>query len=169
MNFRLILSGVILQFLLGLLLLKTPFGETAFDWARLLVAKIVSFSDEGAKLVFGDGFQEHYVAFSVLPTIIFVSSATAVLFHLGILQWVVKLMARVMVWVMDVSGAESLCAAANVFVGMTTAPLAIRPYLQTMTRSELMAMMTGGMATVTGGEVVGGAIRDLDVLVIALP
>jgi CNT family concentrative nucleoside transporter len=151
MNFRLIVSGVALQFLLGLLLLKTRFGEKAFDWARVFVAKIVSFSDEGARFVFGDSFQDHYVAFSVLPTIIFVSSATAVLFHLGILQWVVKLMARVMVWVMDVSGAESLAASANVYVGMTEAPLVVRPYLESMTRSEIMALMTGGMATVAGG------------------
>lgn len=162
MNFRLIVSGVALQFLLGVLLLKTPFGETAFDWARLLVAKIVSFSDEGAKLVFGDGFQEHYVAFSVLPTIIFVSSATAVLFHLGILQWVVKLMARVMVWVMDVSGAESLAASANVYVGMTESPLVIRPYLKSMTRSEIMALMTGGMATVAGGVMAAYAAWGVD-------
>lgn len=151
MNFRLIVSGVVLQFLLGLLLLKTRFGEKAFDSARLLVAQIVGFSDEGAKFLFGDGFRDHYVAFSVLPTIIFVSSVTAVLFHLGILQWVVKIMARVMVWVMDVSGSESLAASANVYVGMTEAPLVIRPYLESMTRSEIMALMTGGMATVAGG------------------
>ena len=151
MNLRLILSGVALQFLLGLLLLKTTFGEKAFDWARVLVAKIVSFSDAGAEFVFGESFQEHYVAFSVLPTIIFVSSATAVLFHLGVLQWVVKIMAKVMVWVMDVSGAESLAASANVYIGMTESPLVIRPYLDTMTRSEIMALMTGGMATVAGG------------------
>ncbi len=151
MNLRLIVSGVVLQFLLGLLLLKTRFGDQAFEWARIFVAKIVSFSDEGAEFVFGESFRDHYVAFSVLPTIIFVSSATAVLFHLGILQWIVKLMARVMVWVMDVSGAESLAASANVYVGMTESPLIIRPYLDSMTRSEIMALMTGGMATVAGG------------------
>ena len=151
MNLRLIVSGVVLQFLLGLLLLKTRFGDQAFEWARVFVAKIVSFSDEGAEFVFGQTFRDHYVAFSVLPTIIFVSSATAVLFHLGILQWIVKLMARVMVWVMDVSGAESLAASANVYVGMTESPLIIRPYLDSMTRSEIMALMTGGMATVAGG------------------
>ncbi len=151
MNFRLIVSGVVLQFLLGGLLLKTRFGEEAFEWARILVARIVSFSDEGGRFVFGEGFREHYVAFSVLPTIIFVSSVTAVLFHLGILQWLVKIMARLMVWVMDTSGSESLAASANVYVGMTEAPLAIRPYLETMTRSEIMALMTGGMATVAGG------------------
>lgn len=151
MNFRLIVSGVALQFLLGLLLLKTRFGDQAFEWARIFVARIVSFSDEGAKFVFGTSFRGDSVAFCVLPTIIFVSSATAVLFHLGILQWIVKFMARVMVWVMDVSGAESLAASANVYVGMTESPLVIRPYLDSMTRSEIMALMTGGMATVAGG------------------
>lgn len=151
MNFRLIVSGVVLQLLLGLLFLRTRFGEKAFEWAKVFVSNIVSFSDEGARFVFGDGFHEHYVAFSVLPTIIFVSSATAILFHLGILQWAVKLMARVMVWVMDVSGAESLAASANVYIGMTESPLVIRPYLKSMTRSEIMALMTGGMATIAGG------------------
>ena len=162
MNFRLILSGVALQFLLGGLLLKTRFGEKAFDWARVLVAKIVSFSDAGAEFVFGKTYQEHYVAFSVLPTIIFVSSATAVLFHLGILQWIVKFMAKVMVWVMDVSGAESLAASANVYVGMTESPLIIRPYLDSMTRSEIMALMTGGMATVAGGVMAVYAAWGID-------
>ncbi|MFP4380261.1 MAG: NupC/NupG family nucleoside CNT transporter, partial [Candidatus Sumerlaeia bacterium] len=100
---------------------------------------------------FGEGFQEHYFAFSVLPTIIFISSLMAIFFHLGIIQFIVKILARIMVWVMDTSGSESLCAAANVFVGQTEAPLVVRGYLPTMTRSELMAMMTGGMATIAGG------------------
>ncbi len=151
MNFRLILSGVGLQLALGLLLLRTPLRETVFIWSDRFMTGLIACSDEGAKFVFGDNFSDHYFAFSVMPTVIFFSSLTAVLFHLGVLQWGVKLMARVMVWVMDVSGTESLCTAANVFVGMTTAPLAIRPYLATMTRSELMALMTGGMATVAGG------------------
>jgi concentrative nucleoside transporter, CNT family len=151
MNARLIVSGMLLQFVMGILLLWTTPGRTAFDAARLAVAQVLDFSNTGAEFVFGAEFQQHFVAFSVLPTIIFVSSLTAMLFHAGVLQAVVKLMARVMVWVMDVSGAESLCASANVFVGMTEAPLIIRPYLPTMTRSELMAMMTSGMATIAGG------------------
>ena len=154
MNFRLIASGVALQFALAVLLLATPLRKIVFDVVETMMTGFIDCSDKGAEFVFGGGFREHYFAFSVMPTVIFFSSLTAVLFYLGILQWVVKLMARVMVWVMDVSGAESLCAAANVFVGMTTAPLVIRPYLKTMTRSELMAMMTGGMATVAGGTMV---------------
>jgi len=154
MNFRLIASGVALQIGLAVLLLATPLKTGLFRLVSTLMEGFIYCSDQGAQFVFGEGFREHYFAFSVMPTVIVFSSLTAVLFHLGILQWVVKMMARVMVWVMDVSGAESLCAAANVFVGMTTAPLVIRPYLQTMTRSELMAMMTGGMATVAGGTMV---------------
>ena len=154
MNFRLIASGVGLQVALAALLLGTPLRQYAFDVVGAAMTGFIQCSDQGAEFVFGEGFREHYFAFSVMPTVIVFSSLTAVLFYLGVLQWVVKGMARVMVWVMDVSGAESLCAAANVFVGMTTAPLVIRPYLQTMTRSELMAMMTGGMATVAGGTMV---------------
>jgi len=151
LNLRLILSGLGLQFLFGVIILRTGPGQAFFEYARYLVAKIMSFSDEGAKFLFGEGFQEHFVAFSVLSTIIFISSLTAVLFHLGVIQVVVKIMARSMVWIMDVSGAESLAASANVFMGHTESPLLIKPYLNTMTRSELMAMMSGGMATVSGG------------------
>ncbi len=163
MNWRLIASGVGLQFVLAVLLLGTPLRTKVFDFVGALMLGFIKCSDQGAEFVFGrfffeDSFREKYggppFAFTVMPTVIVFSSLTAILFYLGILQWVVKMMARVMVWVMDVSGAESLCAAANVFVGMTTAPLVIRPYLQTMTRSELMAMMTGGMATVAGGTMV---------------
>ncbi len=154
MNRRLILSGVGLQLALAALLLKTPLKDFIFHFVTAMMLKFIACSDKGAEFVFDKGFQEHYFAFSVMPTVIVFSSLTAVLFYLGILQWVIKAMARVMVWVMDVSGAESLCTAANVFVGMTTAPLFIRPYLKSLTRSELMAMMTGGMATVAGGTMV---------------
>jgi CNT family concentrative nucleoside transporter len=173
MNWRLILSGVGLQFLLAVLLLVTPLKDMIFDFVKMLMMGFISCSDRGAEFVFGkfffdEWFKQRYggapFAFTVMPTVIVFSSLTAVLFYLGILQWVVKMMARVMVWVMDVSGSESLCAAANVFVGMTTAPLVIRPYLQSMTRSELMAMMTGGMATVAGGTMVAyvGIARQAD-------
>lgn len=162
MNWRLIISGVALQIFFGILVLWTAPGEWFFEGARAIVAKIISFSDEGAKFVFGDGFQEHYFAFSVLPTIIFVSSMMSVLFYLGIVQYVVKGMAWVMVKVMDVSGSESLASAANVFVGQTEAPLVILPYIKTMTSSELMAMMVGGMATVAGGVMAAYASMGAD-------
>jgi len=153
MNFRLILSGIGLQFALALLILHTTVGRAIFSYARLFVTGLVAFSTEGAKFVFGEKLTvgpDAVFAFSLLPTIIFVSSLMAVLFHLGVLQKVVEFMARVMVYVMDVSGSESLAAAANVFLGMAEAPLVIKPYIETMTTSELMAMMTGGMATISG-------------------
>lgn len=162
MDFRLILSGVALQIVFALFIMKTAVGLKMFDMARAVISKLIGFSDEGAQFVFGDLFREHFFAFSVLPTIIFVSSLMAVLFHLGIMQHVVSFMAKVMVKVMDASGSESLAAAANVFVGQTEAPLVIKPYLLTMTRSELMAMMTGGMATVAGGVMAAYAGMGVD-------
>lgn len=151
MNWRLIASGVGLQLIFGLLVIRTEPGRYFFDGARVFITKIISFSDAGAAMIFGESFREHFFAFSVLPTIIFFSSLMSVLFHLGIVQRVVRGMAWAMVRVMDVSGSESLSAAANVFVGQTEAPLVIKPYIASMTKSELMAMMVGGMATVAGG------------------
>jgi CNT family concentrative nucleoside transporter len=170
MNWRLIASGVLLQFALGVLLLweQSP-GRRVFEYARALITAIIGCSDEGARFVFSPFFwdPEYFpngppFVVAVLPPVIFFSSLTAVLFYLGALQWLVRLMARIMVWVMDTSGAESLCAAANVFIGMTTAPFVIRPYLGTMTRSEIMAMMTGGMATVAGGTMAAYAAMGAD-------
>jgi len=162
MNWRLIITGVLLQIVFGVLVLWTVPGEMFFEGARYLIAKIIGFSDEGAKFIFGDNFKEHYFAFSVLPTIIFVSSLMSVLFYLGVIQQIVKFMAWVMVKVMDVSGTESLATAANVFVGQTEAPLVILPYIKTMTRSELMALMVGGMATVAGGVMAAYASMGAD-------
>lgn len=156
MNARLILSGVALQFVLAVAILWTTPGRFVFSYARTLVTQVVEFSNQGAQFVFGKelvlgtDLSAPVFAFSVLPTIIFVSSLMAVLFHLGILQKVVEFMAKIMVYVMDVSGSESLATAANVFLGMAEAPLVIKPYIKTMTPSELMAMMTGGMATISG-------------------
>ncbi len=158
MNFRLIISGVVLELLLGALLLWTPAGRQSYQAAGRFITLINQWSDVGAEFVFGENIRQSPFAFSVLPVIIFTASLTAILFYLGILQWIVKVMARVMVWVMDTSGAESLAAAANVFVGMTEAPLAIRPYLATMTRSEVMALMTSGMATIAGSVMAAYAI-----------
>ena len=168
MNWRLIFSGIALQFTLGVVLLWSGPGRQVFIFARTVITRVIQCSDAGAQFVFGEVFWDKAVfpyvpfAISVLPTVIFFSTLTAVLFHLGILQLLVRLMARVMVWVMDTSGSESLCAAANVFIGMTTAPLTIRPYLETMTRSEIMAMMVSGMATVAGGTMAAYAGMGAD-------
>ncbi|MCY4602697.1 MAG: NupC/NupG family nucleoside CNT transporter, partial [Gemmatimonadetes bacterium] len=107
--------------------------------------------DAGSSFVFGDAFSEHFFAFKVLPTIIFFSALMGVLYHLGLVQYVVVAFASVMQRTLRTSGAESLAAAANVFVGQTEAPLVVRPYVASMTRSELMALMVGGFATIAGG------------------
>lgn len=154
MNWRLILSGLALQFVFAFLVLKTGPGQRVFELARNSATLLTDFAYAGARFVFGEDFGDHFVAFGIPATIIFVSSLMAVLFHLGVLQLLVEAMARLMVRVMDTSGTESIAAAANIFSGQTEAPLTIKPYLPTMTRSELMAMMTGGMATVAGGVLV---------------
>ncbi len=148
---RTVVMGTLLQFVFAVLILKTAAGRAVFEVASNLVTGFLDFSDAGAAFVFGDNFREHFFAFKVLPTILFFSSVITVLYYLGILQKVVKVFAWVMMRVMGTSGAESLSASANIFVGQTEAPLLIRPYVATMTKSELMAVMTGGFATIAGG------------------
>jgi len=147
---RLIVMGVLFQLVFALLILKTTPGRIIFDAMQRFVNGIIACGNEGSSFVFGEGFKEHYFAFSVLPLIVFFSCLTAILFHWGVIQKIVKGLAWLMVRVMDVSGSESLAAAANVFLGHTESPLMVRPYLESMTRSELMAMLTGGMATIAG-------------------
>lgn len=151
MDWRLILSGTALQILLGLLLLKTAVGQQLFAAANSFVAKVIEFSNTGAEFVFGKALVAETLAFSILPTIIFVATLASLLFHCGILQWIVRGMAWVMIRLMNASGLESLAAAANVFIGHTEAPMLVRPYLANATRSELMTILTAGMATIAGG------------------
>ena len=150
-KWRLVLWGIALQLIFALLILKTTVGFAVFKFLGDVVSQFLNFSDAGAKFVFGDNFEEHFVAFKVLPTIIFFSSFITVLYHYGILQQVVKSVAWLMMKTMKTSGAESLSCAANIFVGQTEAPLLIKPYVATMTQSELHAVMTGGFATIAGG------------------
>ncbi|PIP91318.1 MAG: NupC/NupG family nucleoside CNT transporter [Bdellovibrionales bacterium CG11_big_fil_rev_8_21_14_0_20_38_13] len=154
-NWKTVISGILLQVAFGLIILKTGFGRSIFDTARELFTGILNFTNEGSRFIFGpltDVSKIGFVfAFLVLPTIIFMSSLMSVLYYLGIMQILIKLAAKVMVKVMGTSGAESLAAAANIFAGQTEAPLVIKPFISAMTRSELMALMTGGMATVAGG------------------
>jgi CNT family concentrative nucleoside transporter len=150
-RWRTVVAGTALQFVFALLILKTAGGEFVFARATAAVTAFLDFTDAGAAFIFGENFAEHLFAFKVLPTIIFFSSFITVLYYLGLIQWVVKAFARVMMWVMGTSGAESLSASGNIFVGQTEAPLLIRPYVGSMTMSELMAVMTGGFATIAGG------------------
>ncbi len=176
---RLVIIGTLSQAILALIVLKTEFGRMIFDGANNVIVKILSFSREGAQFVFGNLVNSNvpvgipnssapahmanlamsgsfantgaYFAFSVLPTIVFFSCLTAILYYFGILQFVVRGIARVMQHSLKCSGAESFSAAANIFLGQTEAPLLVKPFLKDMTKSEIMAVMTGGFATVSGG------------------
>lgn len=150
-NWKLVAGGVVLQLVLAVLVLATPFGEIV-EWISGIFITLIGFSDEGASFMFGEliDASKYGFAFKVLPIILFVSALTSVLYYLGIMQRVVFGFAWVMKRAMRLSGAESLAAAANVFVGQTEAPLIVKPYIPGMTKSELMALMTGGMATIAG-------------------
>lgn len=154
-NWRTVISGLLLQIFFGLIILKTGFGRGIFEGAREFFAGILNFTNEGSNFVFGSLNDASKVGFvfatMVLPTIIFMSSLMSVLYHIGIMQIIISATAKVMVKVMGTSGAESLAAAANIFAGQTEAPLVVKPFVGKMTRSELMSLMTGGMATVAGG------------------
>ncbi|MDJ0688246.1 MAG: NupC/NupG family nucleoside CNT transporter [Xenococcaceae cyanobacterium MO_188.B32] len=146
-----VLWGVALQLILGVFILKSAIGLSIFQFLGSVVRQFLDFSDEGAKLVFGDGFEEHFIAFKILPTIIFVSAFISLLYHYNILPRIVGMMGWIMMRSMKTSGAESLSCAANIFVGQTEAPLLIKPYLAKLTKSELHSVMTGGFATIAGG------------------
>ena len=153
-RFSIVAWGLGLQILLAFLVLKTPFGAL-FRAIGAVVNRAMAYGEEGSIFVFGDlaksdGPAGLVFAFQILPLIIFVSALFAVLYHIGIMQWVVKGIAVVMQRVMGASGAESLNVAANIFMGQSEAPLTIRPYLDRLTTSELMTVMTGGMATISG-------------------
>ena len=148
---RVVLGGTLLQVVFAWLTLRTVWGRRFFENAGQCFNTLMDFVDEGNVKVFGDSFRDHYFAFKVLPTIIFFSALMSVLYHLGIMQFVIRILGFIMQVTLRTSGAESLSAAANIFVGQTEAPLVVRPYIARMTRSELMAIMVGGFATVAGG------------------
>jgi CNT family concentrative nucleoside transporter len=158
-NVRLVVGGLLLQLTFALLILKTEPGHNLFSWLGDLFRSMQSFTDAGTGLLFGinqadappDQMLLRAFAFGVLPTIIFFSALMSVLYHLGLIQIVVRGMAWLMQKTLGTSGAETLSAAANVFVGQTEAPLVIKPYLAKMTDSELMSLMVGGFATIAGG------------------
>lgn len=162
-NWRVVVSGLALQFAFALLILKAPGGQYVFQQLGEFFNRLLSFVDEGSMLMFGVNPSEtdqgmppraallRTFAFGVLPTIIFFSSLMSVLYHIGVMQLVVGGLAWVMRRTLGTSGAETLSAAANIFVGQTEAPLVIRPYVSKMTLSELMVVMVGGFATIAGG------------------
>lgn len=168
-NWRTVGAGVLIQIVLAVLILKgkemgevfAPLGWPAafFSWVSSFFVLVLDFTTEGARFVFGalaispgqEGSLGNFFAFQVLPTIIFFSTLMSILYYFGVMQRIVTGMAWLVRRLLHTSGAESLSVTANVFVGQTEAPLVVRPYLSGMTRSELMAVMTGGMATIAGG------------------
>src|SRR5437868_8518566 len=148
--------GLGLQIAFALFVLRLDIGRTIFQKLGDAVNKLLSYSFAGSEFIFGElgkktshlGF---YFAFQVLPTIICIAAFFAILYHFGIMQFIIRLAARVMMRFMGASGAESLNVAASIFMGQTEAPLTIRPFLPNVTRSELMTIMTSGMAHVSGG------------------
>ena len=157
-NYRIVFWGMGLQIIFALFILKTPIGKPLFGFFDKVISKLISFSDAGGDFLFRSfisdvGFHVALVnfAFRALPTIIFFSSLMAVLYHFGIIQFIIKWIAKAMQKTMGTSGSETLSISANIFVGQTEAPLMVRPFISTMTKSELMAVMVGGFATVAGG------------------
>jgi CNT family concentrative nucleoside transporter len=150
-----VVLGLVLQFVFAIFVLRFSFGRNLLAWAGKGVDKFLEYSFAGSQMVFGElgrkGGQFGMIfAFQVLPTVIFISAFFAVLYYYGVMQFIIRQMARVMIR-MGASGAESLDVAASIFMGQTEAPLTIRPYLPSLTRSELMTVMTAGMAHVSGG------------------
>lgn len=168
-NWNIVSRGMALQIGLGIFIIKgAELGEffAPLGWPKWIFSQISSFfvlllgyTTEGSKFIFGDlaispgmeGSMGSFFAFQVLPTIVFFASITTILYHYGILQKIVAVMAMGMRKLMGVSGAESLSVTGNIFVGQTESPLLIKPFIEGMTRSELLAVMTGGMATIAGG------------------
>jgi len=154
-NWKTASFGLLIQIILAISVLKISWVQAIFEFAGKIFVKILDFTMEGTKFLFGDlvsmdNFGNVFI-FAILPTVIFFAALTSVLFYLGIIQKVVKLMALLLSKVLGVSGPESLSVAGNIFLGQTESPLMIKAYLEKMTKSEILLVMIGGMATVAGG------------------
>ena len=157
-DYKLVAWGLTIQLVFAILILKSPIGKPVFSFLDKAITKVISFSDAGSDFLFKSfvpdiGFHVGLInfAFKALPTIIFFSGLMAVFYHFGIIQFIVKWIAKLMQKTMGTSGSETLSISANIFVGQTEAPLMVRPFISNMTKSELMAVMTGGFATAAGG------------------
>ncbi len=161
-NYRTVGVGLLIQALLAVFILKTPVGKDLFGWLGAKITKILSFSDDGAKFVFGllaDGDKletvfpnSGFIFFMrIIPTIIFVACLVNIFYYLGVMQWIVEKLAIGLNYIMRVSGAEALSNISSAFVGQVEAQIMIKPYLKGMTTSELMSSMTGSFACIAGG------------------
>ncbi|MDR4937415.1 NupC/NupG family nucleoside CNT transporter [Rossellomorea marisflavi] len=159
-NYRSVIGGLIIQIIFAFLVLETSWGQGGLKWLTLGINEIINYSNEGINFLFGGLFTEksgigYVFAFNVLPVVIFFSALISVLYYLNIMQFFIKIIGGALSKLLGTRKAESLSAAANIFVGQTEAPLVVKPYLSTMTKSELFAVMTGGLASVAGSVLVG--------------
>lgn len=176
-NWRLVISGVVLQIVAAILVFKAPFVKDIFEAIGRGFTQVIGFSNSGVQFLFGSFASQQTIveqplvnfAIIILPTVIFFSALMSLLFYFGILQKIVYVLAWIMKKTMGLSGAEALAASGNIFLGQTEAPLLIKPYIDKMTRSEVMCLMTGGMATIAGGVLaayigfLGGGDKDQEV------
>lgn len=149
-NWRPVFWGLALQFYFALLILRTKFGYQAFKWLGERVSEFLAHTNKGSIFVFGTKYEDHFFAFKVLTVIVFFSTMINVLYYLGVMQFVIRYIARFLAFCLGTSPTESLNAAGNIFIGQSEAPLLIRPFIKDMTRSELHAVCTGGFATIAG-------------------
>ncbi|NP_004203.2 sodium/nucleoside cotransporter 2 [Homo sapiens] len=149
-SWRTVFSGLGLQFVFGILVIRTDLGYTVFQWLGEQVQIFLNYTVAGSSFVFGDTLVKDVFAFQALPIIIFFGCVVSILYYLGLVQWVVQKVAWFLQITMGTTATETLAVAGNIFVGMTEAPLLIRPYLGDMTLSEIHAVMTGGFATISG-------------------
>ena len=155
-NWNIVWKGLLVQLIFAICILKVPYVQNGFEWLSSIFVTILGFTREGSLFLFGGLIENtesfgYIFAFQVLPTIIFFSAITSVLFYYGILQKLVLFFARIMRKLFQLSGAESLATVGNIFLGQTESPLLVKPYIKNMTLSELFCLMSGGMATIAGG------------------
>ncbi|MBN3297851.1 S28A3 protein, partial [Amia calva] len=149
-SWRAVFWGLGLQFIFGLIILRTKAGFDAINWLGTQAEIFLGYTDAGSKFVFGDTFTDHFFAFKVLPIVVFFSTVISMLYYAGFMQWLILKVGFIMQVTMGTSPTESMVAAGNIFVGQTESPLLIRPYISDLTNSEIHAVMTGGYATIAG-------------------
>ncbi|XP_067649041.1 solute carrier family 28 member 3-like [Haliotis asinina] len=149
-NWHPVFWGIVIQFVFAVLILRTPWGYALFDWSGHRVEEFLSYGNAGAEFVFGKNYRDHRIAFAVLPVMLFFNSFIFILYHIGVIQVIMKKLGSFLSFCLACGPVESVIASANIFIGLTEAPLLVRPYLKHVTASELHAIMTCGFASVSG-------------------
>ncbi|XP_076824620.1 solute carrier family 28 member 3-like isoform X1 [Clavelina lepadiformis] len=164
---RPVLWGLLIQYCMGLFILRTDAGFDAFNWVGNLAQTFINYAQAGSEFLFGDSYADHYFAFAVLPIVIYFGSFISILYYLGAMQWLIFKMAWIMQISLNTSATESMVAAGNILVSQTESPLLIRPYIKDLTTSEIHAVMTAGFGTISGsvlGAYLGFGIQPVYVI-----